>query len=605
MSYQALLFCPDEKTARVVTQVLSELDFAVEPCNEPFAAVKKLMAQHFDAVVVDCENQQNAMLLFKSARNSGSNQSSLAVAVVEGQAGVAQAFRIGANLVLTKPINVEQSKGTLRVARGLLRKADANKAAAPPVEQSAPPPVTAPRKSVAPPAPKPPEPPKPAAPPAQPVLSGSPFEVEEDTAPKPEPAEAALLETMSDSLPAAPSPSATRPMKDYPWQPASKLAEPMASALRRAAEAAAKSAEPVEPVVEEADILDIGSEPQASKFPPVPFASEAGSHGAASAPAPARQAPAAVKSPQPSTASISASGIFSEPELNLSGEAAVKSAPQVEPPDFAFGQDESEGSEGKKSKLPYIIVAAALLLIGTAYMSYTRHASSSQTVAPPVTQTQAPGPQTVTDPKPSALVPTATVTPSNPPSSKINEMIQSAATPSKSESSKPAPQTTSPKAAAPEADEEQQPPLMVKSSSKPSAPKPAETEVAQAPDLSMNSGSSNQTISGLVSSVPVSVPKASPHTVKISQGVSQGLITKKVTPVYPSQAQQMRLQGVVELMANISKEGNISDVKVLSGPPVLARAAVDAVKQWKYKPYFLNGEPVEVQTQVTINFQLP
>src|SRR5579863_7209473 len=131
MGYQALLFCPDEKTARTVTQVLSELDFTVVPCTEPFAAVKKLMGEHFDAVVVDCDNEQNATLLFKSARNAANNQSSLAVAVVEGQAGVAKAFRIGANLVLTKPINVEQAKGTLRVARGLLRKNESAKAAAP------------------------------------------------------------------------------------------------------------------------------------------------------------------------------------------------------------------------------------------------------------------------------------------------------------------------------------------------------------------------------------------------------------------------------------------------------------------------------------------
>src|SRR6516225_11849052 len=122
MGYQALLFCPDDKTARTLTQVLSELEFSVEACIEPFAAVKKLMGEHFDAVVVDCDNEQNATLLFKSARNSTSNQTSLAVAVVEGQAGVAKAFRIGANLVLTKPINIEQAKGTLRVARGLLRK---------------------------------------------------------------------------------------------------------------------------------------------------------------------------------------------------------------------------------------------------------------------------------------------------------------------------------------------------------------------------------------------------------------------------------------------------------------------------------------------------
>src|SRR3954447_22739148 len=169
MGYTALLFCPEEKTARTVTQVLSELEFAVEACTEPFAAVKKLMGQHFDAVVVHCDNEQNATLLFKSARNSTSNQTSLAVAVVEGQAGVAKAFRIGANLVLTKPINVEQSKGTLRVARGLLRKGEvgvkpapesaSRPALTPPVitapkteiSQPGPPVFTAPKVSAAPP----------------------------------------------------------------------------------------------------------------------------------------------------------------------------------------------------------------------------------------------------------------------------------------------------------------------------------------------------------------------------------------------------------------------------------------------------------------------
>ena len=139
MTFQALLFCPDEKTARVTTQVLTELEFSVDACTEPFAAVKKLMGQHFDAIVVDCDNEQNASLLFKSARNSSSNQASLAVAVVEGQAGVANAFRIGANLVLTKPINVEQAKSTLRVARGLLRKgSEASKASSTAAAASAP-----------------------------------------------------------------------------------------------------------------------------------------------------------------------------------------------------------------------------------------------------------------------------------------------------------------------------------------------------------------------------------------------------------------------------------------------------------------------------------
>ena len=131
MGYQALLFCTDEKLARVVSQLFSELEFAVSPISDPFAAVKNLMAQHYDAIVIDCENEQSAYLMIKSARNSTFNQGSLAIGLVEGQAGVAKAYRMGANLVLTKPINVEAAKGTLRVARGLLRKGTEGNAGAP------------------------------------------------------------------------------------------------------------------------------------------------------------------------------------------------------------------------------------------------------------------------------------------------------------------------------------------------------------------------------------------------------------------------------------------------------------------------------------------
>jgi periplasmic protein TonB len=95
------------------------------------------------------------------------------------------------------------------------------------------------------------------------------------------------------------------------------------------------------------------------------------------------------------------------------------------------------------------------------------------------------------------------------------------------------------------------------------------------------------------------------QTLSVSQGVSQGLLYKKVSPSYPQNALRMHIEGTVELLATISKEGNITHIKVLSGDAQLARAASDAVKQWKYKPYLLNGEPVEIQTQVTVNFKLP
>jgi protein TonB len=107
------------------------------------------------------------------------------------------------------------------------------------------------------------------------------------------------------------------------------------------------------------------------------------------------------------------------------------------------------------------------------------------------------------------------------------------------------------------------------------------------------------------------VPTASPSlrptlsTVNVSQGVSAGLLIKKVAPSYPPNALRMQVEGNVDLIATISKEGKISNIKVVSGDGQLTKAAVDAVKQWKYKPYLLNGEPVEIQTQVTVKFKLP
>src|SRR4029077_9803464 len=125
-----------------------------------------------------------------------------------------------------------------------------------------------------------------------------------------------------------------------------------------------------------------------------------------------------------------------------------------------------------------------------------------------------------------------------------------------------------------------------------------------APTLIADGSQNDQAISGIVSSPAVSLPQHT-ETVKVSQGVSQGLLVKNVQPVYPSVARQMRIQGNVELLANIGKDGSITKVKVLNGDSTLAQAAIDAVKQWKYKPYYLNGEPVEIQPQVTVKFKLP
>jgi protein TonB len=83
-----------------------------------------------------------------------------------------------------------------------------------------------------------------------------------------------------------------------------------------------------------------------------------------------------------------------------------------------------------------------------------------------------------------------------------------------------------------------------------------------------------------------------------------GLIRKNVAPEYPETARQEHIQGTVVLQATIGKEGDVENLQVINGPSMLVAASIEAVKQWKYKPYLLSGEPVEVETQVDVVFTL-
>jgi TonB family protein len=125
------------------------------------------------------------------------------------------------------------------------------------------------------------------------------------------------------------------------------------------------------------------------------------------------------------------------------------------------------------------------------------------------------------------------------------------------------------------------------------------------PPLQVASVAGDKTIAGLVGNTPLPMPKRAPEILKVSQGITEGMLLTRVKPIYPPQAVQMHKQGMVLLSANISKNGSISDTKLIKGDPILGQAALTAVKQWKYKPYTLNGQPIAVQTQIAVNFKLP
>jgi protein TonB len=420
-----------------------------------------------------------------------------------------------------------------------------------------------------------------------PAVSASIFDVEADPTPKPEPAEAALLESMPAPVPLS------APAKDYPWQPISKpAAEPMATALRRAAEVTGRS-------LADAPAKNIASP---AVVPPVltaPSFTTRMASGQAAAAAPAKIAPKAHEEPETA---------------------------QVDAPAFAsLGAEPNEEASGGGNKTMMIAAAAVIAVATIGYIGWTKMQSSptptAQNVTAPAHIAQAPVQPPVSEdiarPVSSARSTASTAKSSQSASTQPIEAGPDVTLSTKAErpsADRPSPSkksnstvalNTAPKtpSAAKSA------PIVVKNeASNPVPPSPFQTDSAQPPaagSLSASSNTNDPAISGIMSTVAVSTPQQAPQKVKVSQGVSQGLLIKSVDPVYPALARQMRIQGSVELLANIGADGSITSVKLLSGDSILAQAAINAVKQWKYKPYYLGDQPVAIQTQITMKFKLP
>jgi protein TonB len=126
-------------------------------------------------------------------------------------------------------------------------------------------------------------------------------------------------------------------------------------------------------------------------------------------------------------------------------------------------------------------------------------------------------------------------------------------------------------------------------------------------------GTPGGVLGGIIGSVPSALPPPPPPPVKVEAklkritiggNVQQAKLVRQPRPVYPPLAKQARISGVVHLAAVISRDGTIQDLKVISGHPLLIPSALEAVKQWVYQPTLLNGEPVEVSTQIDVNFTL-
>jgi len=128
-------------------------------------------------------------------------------------------------------------------------------------------------------------------------------------------------------------------------------------------------------------------------------------------------------------------------------------------------------------------------------------------------------------------------------------------------------------------------------------------------------GSPGGVLGGILGGIPSAAPPpppppkkeekpVTPQRIRVGGNVQAANLINQVRPVYPPLAKQARISGTVELSAIIGKDGRVQDLKVVRGHPLLVQAALDAVKQWVYKPTLLNGEPVEVSTTIDVNFTL-
>jgi periplasmic protein TonB len=632
MAIRAFLLCGDEKAVHAVTQILDELEVSFEHSSEPPFALKRLATQRFDLLIVDCDNAQNATQVFNSARASNLNKNSIAIAIVEGKAGVPNAFRLGASLVLTKPVSLEQTRNTLRTGMGMTRKdaQEVKPAAAAPVVPTSPPSLApAPLAPVAA-APAPaPVPPIPVSIPTPTPLAAAPVIPQPlvPTAIPPVP----VVKAPIAAAPVAP-PSPVAPVNVPEVKPPAAVVPPIEkpTILPRPASVSPASAQEHKPAL--TDFTD----PE----PPPTVGVAAFAKAAAAAAGAATAETSKFDSVFSGSASSSVKDAKPEAETDLSDDSEVDEKPSpilriedplaeddaLDPvkdhavPSFgAMGKQPFAGldkSEGNTDKTRLMIAVFVALIAATIYWGWTTQPTfrsmvlweygdikariatfrgqAPQVAAAPVTPPPAPVPATPAQPVPPATQPDGTATidialgsdpAANPPA---NPALPAPAN---------ATPATSPAPSVPQVNNV----VAEKTPQKTATVQPAKQ------DKTANRVGPNPALVPAAASVPATTAakNSASDLLEVPEDFADDQVVRRVRPVYPKQALAKKLHGSVVLQAIVSKQGKVDSLQLVSGDPVLAQAAADAVKQWRYKPYSHNGEPTDFQTRVTVDFKMP
>jgi len=546
----ALLLSPDDQAVSSITGVLEEMSVTCERPLDGASAAQKLNSQSFDLVLVDCENLPAAKLIFDVCRRGKNGNNPVPIAIVDGRAGLPTAFRLGAELILTKPVAKDQARSTIRAAVSRVRK-DV------PTGESVPAQPVSPAFSVA---------QAPSAAPSSAVVS--------------EPRAHAAAATVSSQL--------------------TNFAEPVPSFAPSSAPAAL-SAAAVKARMQSA--LDLDKDKDKDEIEVAAVAPKQ---------APSKPAPPVIPSDDPvlreleesemEASNLEASNLEAS-NLKVSDQkesdqkapdlrkAAVnRRAAESHAPVFSAYQQEHKPRGALVGLLILALAAAGF------YAAWIYEPGFREIAQPQIDRVLALAGMAQAHPQPT---PAPVINPAKPlaPAATSAPAAESSTDPNQAPSSAPASTTTSAAATASVA------PTAVPAS--PVAPPASKAANTAAPvvikvDASKLSESKKDAASATPSNIEL--PGESTAIILSSKGAEKRLM-RSVPPKYPAEARSGGADGTVVLKAVVNENGKVDGVRLVEGDATLATAAIQAVKQWRYRPYLRNGKALPFQTVVIVDFQ--
>ncbi|MGO9863560.1 MAG: TonB family protein [Terriglobales bacterium] len=531
---RALLLSPDDQAVSAITGVLEEMSVSCERPLDGLSAAQKLNSNSFDLVLVDCENLPAAKLIFDVCRRGKNGHYPVPIAIVDGRAGLPTAFRLGAELILTKPVAKDQARSTIRTAVSRVRREVPAAENVPAQAVSAVVPSAPIREERAPVAAA-------AAVSSQPPGVARPLPSFVSTV---VPAAAARATIAAPSIAPTPSPSrVTTPAK-------------MHSAVDEieASPAVEKSNPPPAPVF--ASPLPDFPEPALKPASAPPF----GQSAAPTAPLPSKPANPAMPSDDPVLAELE--------EMELKESQLKSSDVDTTSPDRPEGETDApvfsayqQGQRKRRSPLGALVMLA--LAAGGLYAAWMYEPGFRAISQPQIDRVLALA-GLATQPQSMRVAPAPT--PAKPSAQVAPSPIQA-----------PAPEPPGGLNKAPSA---------VPNSAAVPASKPAEPAPSDAT-------SSGPPLPGEDSAIILS-----------SHG-AQRRLAHSVPPVYPVEAHLGEAEGTVVLKAVVDENGKVEGLRLIEGNAALASAAMQAVKQWRYRPYVRDGKVLPFQTVVIVDFQRP